>query len=215
MYNNFKTQKGFTLIEIAIVLVIIGLLLGGMLKGQELITNTRVKRIINDFNSISAAVLSYQDRYNATPGDDANAASRFAAPANINGGGNGTLAGNWDDAAGTTSESRLFWLHLRASGLIAGSTTGGVTGAGGNQPGNAYGGIIGADDDNMGLTGIVVCQGNIPEDIAALVDNQIDDGVSNTGRLLAATGATSNAAAATAGLYTAGNTAVTTICKVM
>ena len=47
--------KGFTLVEIAIVLVIIGLLLGGILKGQEMITQAKIKNSIADFSGISAA----------------------------------------------------------------------------------------------------------------------------------------------------------------
>ncbi|MDP3686236.1 MAG: prepilin-type N-terminal cleavage/methylation domain-containing protein, partial [Sulfurimicrobium sp.] len=56
-------QQGFTLIEIAIVLVIIGLLLGGVLKGQELINNARVRNIINQQDGIKAAYFGFQDRY--------------------------------------------------------------------------------------------------------------------------------------------------------
>ena len=72
-------QAGFTLVEIAIVLVIIGLLLGGILKGQEMITQAKIKNVVNDFNGITAAVNSYQDRYRQLPGDDLNAATRWAA----------------------------------------------------------------------------------------------------------------------------------------
>ena len=68
-----RKNHGFTLIEIAIVMVIIGLLLGGVLKGQELIVQARIKNIINDFNGIASAVYSYQERYRAYPGDDAKA----------------------------------------------------------------------------------------------------------------------------------------------
>src|ERR671926_198693 len=74
-------QSGFTLVEIAIVLVIIGLLLGGILKGQELITQAKIKNSIADFSGISAAYYGYQDRYRAIPGDDANAASRWSGAA--------------------------------------------------------------------------------------------------------------------------------------
>src|ERR1700704_2091521 len=66
-------QKGFTLVEIAIVLVIIGLLLGGILKGQEMITQAKIKNVIADMPGISAAMYGYQDRYRVIPGDDKNA----------------------------------------------------------------------------------------------------------------------------------------------
>ena len=85
-------QSGFTLVEIAIVLVIIGLLLGGILKGQEMITQAKIKNIINDFNGITAAMNSYQDRYRALPGDENNAATvaRWGAAA-FGGDGNGVF----------------------------------------------------------------------------------------------------------------------------
>ena len=62
-----RMQAGFTLVEIAIVLVIIGLLLGGILKGQEMITQARIKNVVNDFNGITAAYFAYQDRYRSRP----------------------------------------------------------------------------------------------------------------------------------------------------
>ncbi len=76
-----RYQTGFTLVEIAIVLVIIGLLLGGILKGQEMITQARIKNVVNDFNGITAAYFSYMDRYKAVPGDDPNASARWTARA--------------------------------------------------------------------------------------------------------------------------------------
>src|SRR4030088_3250787 len=80
-YANNKRLTGsvFTLVEIAIVLVIIGLLLGGILKGQEMITQAKIKNIVNDFNGITAAINSYQDRYKALPGDDLGAQARWTS----------------------------------------------------------------------------------------------------------------------------------------
>src|SRR5216683_5000852 len=112
-----SAQTGFTLVEIAIVLVIIGLLLGGILKGQEMITQAKIKNVINDFNGIGVAVTSYQDRYRALPGDDANATTRWTIQAPASGNGNGIIAGFYsaNDTSGTggappaAAESNLFW----------------------------------------------------------------------------------------------------------
>lgn len=68
--KTLKKQGGFTLVEIAIVLVIVGLLLAGVLKGQELIENSRIKNLAKDLDSMTAVVRSYQDRYRGLPGDD-------------------------------------------------------------------------------------------------------------------------------------------------
>ena len=73
-----EKQKGFTLIEIAIVLVIIGLLVGGVLQGQELIENSRVKQAVKDMNGTAAAIFAYQDRYGRMPGDDGPSATLTA-----------------------------------------------------------------------------------------------------------------------------------------
>ena len=81
--ESIRKQHGFTLVEIAIVLVIIGLLLGGILKGQEMITQAKIKNSIADFSGISAAYHGYQDRYRAIPGDDAGAAGRWRANSSI------------------------------------------------------------------------------------------------------------------------------------
>src|SRR2546425_1241422 len=64
--KSMHKAQGFTLVEIAIVLVIIGLLLGGILKGQEMITQAKIKNSIADFSGISAAYHGYQDRYPAS-----------------------------------------------------------------------------------------------------------------------------------------------------
>ena len=66
-----RQQSGFTLVEIAIVLVIIGLLLGGILKGQELINSAKVKNLANDFRVIPTYIYAFQDKYRSIPGDDA------------------------------------------------------------------------------------------------------------------------------------------------
>src|SRR3954470_16572036 len=98
--ESLRSQAGFTLVDIAIVLVIIGLLLGGILKGQEMITQAKIKNIINDFNGLSAAMYSYQDRYRALPGDDLNAVSRWTGTQA--GDGNGQFSKQASGTAGAT-----------------------------------------------------------------------------------------------------------------
>jgi prepilin-type N-terminal cleavage/methylation domain-containing protein len=190
-----STETGFTLVEIAIVLVIIGLLLGGILKGQEMITQARIKNVVNDFNGITVAVTSYQDRYRFLPGDDPNADTRWTVQAPAKGDGSGVIAGKYNaTVAGTTptgaEESNLFWQHLRIAGFVAGSTTGAGSGT---QPPNAAGGMIGVQNAvtsgvGLGFTGLTICSANIPDKVAIAVDTQMDDGNSQTGQVRAQLG---------------------------
>jgi prepilin-type N-terminal cleavage/methylation domain-containing protein len=192
-----KTESGFTLVEIAIVLVIIGLLLGGILKGQEMITQAKIKNLINDFNGVTVAVTSYQDRYRALPGDDPNATTRWTVQAPTSGNGNGIVEGLYNDATLTT-ESHLFWQHLRIAGFVPGLTTG--TSAG-QPPTNAAGGIIGVESgvvgtNGLGFSSLIVCFSNLPEKVASAIDGQMDDGAPNTGQVRAQLQAGANPATA-------------------
>jgi len=76
MFKIVRNHKGFTLVELAIVLVIIGIILGAVLKGQELINNAKIKRLYNQQREIMAALYTYYDRYSYFPGDDPNQATR-------------------------------------------------------------------------------------------------------------------------------------------
>jgi len=195
--NRNSTEAGFTLVEIAIVLVIIGLLLGGILKGQEMITQAKIKNLINDFNGVTVAVTSYRDRYRTLPGDDPSASARWTVQAPASGNGNGTVEGLYNDSTLTT-ESHLFWQHLRIAGFVAGLTTGVSAGA---PPPNAAGGIIGVESatvntNGMGFTSLIVCFSNLPEKVASAIDGQLDDGVPNTGQVRAQLQVGSNPATA-------------------
>lgn len=113
--------SGFTLVELAIVLMIIGLLIGGILKGQELINNARINTAMRQMGSYDAAVLTFMDSYGAKPGDITNPSTRLpncsAAKCNIAGDGDGGI-GSLSWLAG--DEANTFWLHLAAANLISG-----------------------------------------------------------------------------------------------
>ena len=182
-----RNHSGFTLIEIAIVLVIIGLLLGGVLKGQELINSAKVKNLATDFKNIPVFIYGYQDKFRSLPGDDprvvinVNGTLSTTTPANV---GNGVIDGLWKPAA-ETDETALFWQHVRLANLAAGSTV--VSLAVGNTyiPVNAVGGSIGitsaAASPILMKGSYIVCSDAIAGKFARQLDTTLDDGVTNTG----------------------------------
>ena len=187
-------QSGFTLIEIAIVLVIIGLLLGGVLKGQEMINSAKVKNIANDFRQIPVYIYGYQDRFRAIPGDDArvvaNISGNLATTPAVSTVGNGVINGLWNSST-NTDESFLFWQHVRLAGLAAGPTN--IADAT-YIPRNADGGIMGIQS-NVGFATItaptamtgtyIICSDGIIGKFVKQLDITLDDGETSTGSVRA------------------------------
>ena len=181
-------QTGFTLIELAIVLVIIGLLLGGVLRGQELINSARVKSLTREFQNIQVYIYGYQDRFRALPGDDPAAVTHLAAATQGAAAlaGNGLINGAWN-SANVAEESYLFWEHVRLAGLAPGST---ATGTPEFEPRNSNGGRIGVQSIAAGFNTITlmtgayaVCSDLILGRDATQLDTTLDDGNTATGNL--------------------------------
>jgi prepilin-type N-terminal cleavage/methylation domain-containing protein len=150
-------RKGFTLIELAIVLVIIGLIIGGVMIGRELIKGAQIRKTLAEIENISTAASAFKLKYGCLPGDCANAtqfwgqhATCGASPAasldgrTCNGNGNGFIYGN----DYTAMEGRYFWQHLINAGFLNFQLTEPIRGyghnsntivAGANVPGTALG----------------------------------------------------------------------------
>lgn len=185
-----RNTRGFTLIEIAIVLVIVGLLLGGVLKGQELITAARVRSLISQQDGIKAAFFGFQDRYRALPGDYASASSNITCTGGCpDGNGDGRIENpNNAGAAATVHEEIFVWTHLTAAGFLSGSYLANSSAASptdGDTPKNPYSVFLEVVLDNVygdpASSGTppkhnVKTGGEIPVEIIAEVDRKIDDG---------------------------------------
>ncbi len=178
---KYRKQNGFTLIEIAIVLLIISLLLGGIVKGQEMINSARVRSIANDLSGIETAWISFQDRYRALPGDFNKAATHIAENAKF---------GNGDAAVGDNEET-IVWHHLAEAGFISGSYSG-VDSACTDVvcPSNPYNGYYRISKTSTELDSVnsayqLAIGENIPVEVLYELDLKIDDGVAGSGRLRA------------------------------
>ena len=193
-------QKGFTLVEIAIVLVIIGLLLGGILKGQELINSARVRNLADTATGIQAAYYGFIDRYRRVPGDwnAPGATQAIGVDIPIGGDDNGQI----DNPPGGDLylEPNAMWVQLAAAGFIQGNYTAGSPGGpAGTDPPTNNNGIAPLNAFNnvmiMGRTPdfeeapsarlhLVMGRG-IPVDVIQELDLKLDDGRPASGDLRA------------------------------
>lgn len=203
-----RQEAGFTLVELAVVMVIIGLLIGGILKGQELIANAQVTATIAQIKGIDAAVTTFKDKYGQPPGDIRTPGTRLpgctSQPCNINGNGNGRIDGNAFAAWTNASEGYRAPLHLAAANLLQGVTyNNNAARFGENIPaGKAGGGFrIGYDNNGntpigtnfrpghlivyTGTTTAAIAAGDtngvVPGSQAAQIDRKLDDGRPDTG----------------------------------
>lgn len=210
--TTMRSQAGFTLVELAIVMIIIGLLIGGVLKGQELIGNAQVTATVAQLKSIEAATSTFKDTYAGIPGDLKNEDKRLpncgSAPCKAGGDGDGKLNSTPDATLG--KEAIAYFPQLSVANLVTGIVpTDGSTSWGYNFPAakiSANGIIPGSItttstglSDALGTTGAsaglymaVVSQvkaagaGNVglkPSE-ASRIDTKLDDGVPDSGAVL-------------------------------
>ncbi len=199
-------QGGFTLIEIAIVLVIIGLLLGGVLKGQELINTARVRALNNTVDGITAAWFSFQDRYRAFPGDYTRATVNLPDPNGVvvDGDGDGLVGIN----AGAPSpiERSNAWVQLQAAGYITGNFNGAAVAVDAYNcsldscPDNGFGAGLnlgyGALNQTQAAAAVpvnaheLVTGRGVPVEVLAELDRKVDDGNAGSGAMQLGAGGT-------------------------
>jgi len=167
--KNLENQKGFTLVEIAIVLVIIGLLLGGVLKGQELINSAKIKSDTDTLVSLQAATYAFQDRIGELPGEGTATTVTTTAVAN-----------QIPTTNSGTAEADNFFADLNAQGFISSTTLNSefitsayfIVGYGAAAASTTTGLAIPTRNQICLLT---------TADIAGGIDTKLDDGTSNTG----------------------------------
>jgi type II secretory pathway pseudopilin PulG len=179
--------SGFTMVEVASVLMIMGLMLGGILKGQEFVNAAKTRSLAQDFLAVQTALHGYQDKYRAIPGDNAAALSVNAhanvATTPVGKLGNGRIDGAWN-SSDDSDESRLFWQHVRLAGFIGGAV---ALSDADYAPKTVFGTAMGISSDMQitAPTAMVgtynICANEISGRFAKQLDMQMDDGNTLTG----------------------------------
>ncbi|MCW8821743.1 MAG: prepilin-type N-terminal cleavage/methylation domain-containing protein [Sulfurovum sp.] len=187
-----RNRKGFTLVELSIVLVVIGLLIGGVLKGKSMIDNAKQKRVKGDVDGIVAATYNYQDKYGFLPGDDTtNLATGTLAVA-------GCTGGNGDGSIGTTAERICAWRAIIAAGFVSGdkTKTTEATVAKTSPYGGQYVFRSGNNIGGSGMSGNYIQVLNVPLEVIEDLDRKYDDGIYNTGEITSTVAYTATSTAA-------------------
>ena len=173
-----KKTKAFTLVELSIVLIVIGLLTGAILKGQDVIRNAKLKRMMSDYSNVSTAIYTYEDRYDQLPGDDGSSVIAISLE----------NTGN-EDGVINADESKMVLRHLRKSGILTGDSDNASLNHALNGKifviqGSMSGKASKISQNNMPhMAGTAVCFDGVKIEDALLLDHQNDDGSYDKGTL--------------------------------
>lgn len=168
-----KRLPGFSLIELALVLIVIGILAGAVFKGQDILEAAKIRAVLNDIDRIRTAATLYHDAFGQWPGNDSLASSRFGQGV-TNGQGNGLISGG---------ESSQFWVHLAKAEHLAEASA----------PASKLGGMFHVEGDPLTRKNFLILSG--PEKMglltpkqAALLKAKAGEGNPLTGQILIAEG---------------------------
>ena len=186
-----RKHSGVTLIELAVVLIVVGVLLGSLLKGREMITNAHVRKLLSQQEAIKSAYFGFYDRYRALPGDYSQAVANIAGVSGCGGNGNGN--GLIENAAGSPAsvEHILVWEHLSKAGFIVGRYNCNSTESLATTPSSLYGGRIQLAFDSQYASLVPGSPGRhnlktgsqISSEILAEMDRKADDGSAARGSM--------------------------------
>lgn len=180
-----EPARGFSLVEAALVLVVIGLILGAVLQGRSLVDSAEYKSFRQSLRDYRSAFLTFRDRFDALPGDFADASGRIDGGL-PDGDGDGVIE---DGPACTadTDEACRAWQHLRAAGMLSGNPD---TAGSAASPEHTYNGVVSAYFTGTGSNGDFgnnMLVQNVPVEVARRLDRDEDDDRCDDGRITAQT----------------------------
>lgn len=181
---------GFTIIEMATVIIILGAVFLMTLKGRDFLQVVQAYMAGYQIQQYQARILAYEGEYRALPGDDINAPRRYGRDnavfikfgAVVTTAGDNKIDGALFDVTNPNGENFMVWRDLRYAGAVGGDPS--LAGSSAMPP-NPFGGVFGIDEGNLGQETASLCATRVPGRAAEIMDNRLDDGVINTGRVVA------------------------------